>query len=80
MSHPPNTMSFNPASGTNSLIFGVAPLGALAQADRAHLGQRANGLRQPLADGHDAGDGGGADGPETDEQDSEFALRRGDVE
>ena len=35
------------------------------------------GLRQSLADGHHAGDGGGADGAEADEQHAEFAASQG---
>ena len=54
-----------------------AVLGALAEPNRAHLRQRADRLGQPLADGHDAGDGGGADGAEADEQDAELAASRG---
>ena len=73
-------MSSRPASGTNSLIFGARGLGALAEPDRAHLRQRADWLGQTLADGHHAGDGGGADGAEADQQHAELAACRGDVE
>ena len=79
MSQPPNTMSFESASGTNSLIFGDAAFGPLAEADGAHLRQRADRLRQSLADGHHAGDGRGADGAEADQQHAEFAACRGDL-
>ena len=40
-----------------------ARLGALAETDRAHLGQRADRLREALADGEHAGDGRGATAP-----------------
>ena len=56
-----------------------ARLGALAQADRPHLGERADGLGKPLADRHDAGDERGADGAQADQQDAEFPLSRGDL-
>ena len=48
--------------------------GALAEPDRAHLRERADGLGEALADRHDAGDGRRADGAETDEQNAELAL------
>jgi hypothetical protein len=54
-------------------------LGALAEANRAHLGQRADRLGQALADGHHAGDGGGAHSPEAYEKQAQLALRGGDV-
>ena len=55
-----------------------AVVGALAETDRAHLRERSNGLRETLADGNDAGDGGGADRAEPDEEDAQLALGRGD--
>ena len=55
-----------------------AVLGALAEADRAHLRERSNGFREALADGDHAGDGGGADGAEADEENAQLALGRGD--
>ena len=57
-----------------SAILRRPSVGALAEANRAHLGQRADGLRQALADGENAGDEGRADGAEADEQNAEFAL------
>ena len=50
---------------------GVAAVGALAEADGAHLGQRADGLGEVLPNGEDAGDEGGADGAQADQQDAE---------
>ena len=52
---------------------------ALAQADGSHLGERADGPRQPFANRIDAGNGGGAHGPEADQQNAQFALGWGDV-
>src|SRR5665213_2580068 len=51
----------------------------LAKADRAHLGQRADGGGQSFTNGEHAGNGGGADGAEADKQDSEFAACRSDI-
>ena len=73
-------MSSRSASETNSLIFGRARFGALTEPDRAHLRQRADWLREPFPNRHHAGDGGGADGAEADEQHAKLAARRGDVE
>ena len=42
-----------------------AAFGALAETNRAHLRERADRLGQTLADGHHAGNRGGADRPET---------------
>ena len=52
-----------------------AILGPLAQPDRAHLGQRAEGLGAAALDGVQAGDEGGADGAQPHQQDAELALR-----
>ena len=49
-------------------------VGAFAESDRAHLGERSDGLREALADGVHPGDEGRADGAESDEKDAEFAL------
>ena len=54
-------------------------VGALAEADGAHLRERADRLGEALADGEDAGDGGGADGAEADQEDAEFAGGRRDL-
>src|SRR3954463_14083764 len=51
----------------------------LAEADRAHLGQRSDGRRESFTNGDDAGDGRRADGPEADEEHAEFAARRSDI-
>ena len=61
--------------GDEVLDQGRAPVGPLAQADRAHLGDRANGAGDALADGEDAGDERGGDGPEADAHHAEFACR-----
>ena len=53
---------------------GRPALGPLAEANRAHLGQRTDGFRQALADGENAGDEGRADGTEAYEENAEFAL------
>ena len=50
-----------------------AVVGALAEADRAHLGQRADGLAGAAPGVLDAGDEGRRDGAEADEQDAEPA-------
>ncbi len=57
-----------------------AVFGALAETNRAHLRQRADRLGQTLADGHHAGDGGGAHRPEANQENAQFALRGGDVD
>ncbi len=54
---------------------GRASLGALAEANGAHLRERADRLRETLADGENAGDDGGADGAKADEEDAKLALR-----
>ena len=51
-------------------------VGALAEPNRAHLRERADGFGDPFPDRHDACDGGGADRAEADEQNAEFARRR----
>ena len=66
-------MSSRPASADEVLDLRRAVLGALAEPDRAHLRERADRLRQALADREDAGNGGGGDGAQADEQDAEFA-------
>ena len=68
-----------PRQGHEILDFGRLALGALAKANRAHLGERTDGLGEALADGDDAGDGGGADGTEADQEDAEFTLSRSDT-
>jgi hypothetical protein len=72
MSHPPNTMSSSDASGTKSLISGAA-FGALAEAYRAHLRERANRFRQTPANSENARDSGRADRPHPDEKNAEFS-------
>ena len=47
-----------------------AAVGALAETDGAHLRERADWQREPLADGEHAGDRGGRNGAETDQQHS----------
>ena len=56
-----------------------APVGPLAEADRAHLGHRPDGAGDALANGQNAGDEGGGDGPEADAHHAEFSLRLGDI-
>jgi CheY-like chemotaxis protein len=51
-----------------------AVVGALAEADGAHLRERPDGLGDPPADHLDPGDEGGGDGAEAGEQDAELAL------
>ena len=55
-------------------------VGAGADADGAHLGERADRLGQALADGEAAGDEGGADGAHAGQQDAQLAGGRGDVD
>jgi hypothetical protein len=57
-----------------------AILGSLPEADGAHLGERADWFGKAVADGEDAGDCRGADRAETNQQDTEFAPRRSDVD
>ena len=54
-------------------------VGAGADADGAHLGERADRLGQALADGEAAGDEGGADRAHAGQQDAQLAGGRGDV-
>ena len=54
-------------------------LGPLAEADRAHLGERADRLAEPLLDRLDAGDEGGRDRPQPHQQHPQLPLRRLDV-
>jgi hypothetical protein len=55
-------------------------VGPLAQTERAHLRERPDRFGDPLADGDDAGDGRGADGPEADEENTELAAGRSDFD
>jgi hypothetical protein len=55
-----------------------AALGALAEADRPHLRQAADGLGQAFFDRLDSGDERGRNGSESDEQNAEFAFGCGD--
>ena len=71
-------MSSRPASGTNSLIFGERLSVRLPRRIVPICVSDPIGLARSLADGDHAGDGGGADGAEADEQDAELALRRSD--
>ena len=75
MSQPPNTRSSSPASGTKSLIGGERPSVRFPSRTVPICVSEPIGLASPFADRHDAGDGGGADGAETDEQNAEFARR-----
>ena len=50
-------------------------VGALAEADRAHLRQRADRLGQTAADSENAGDGRRADGAHPDEKNAQFPCR-----
>ena len=52
---------------------GSVGVGALAEADGAHLGEGADGLGETLADGFDTGDEGGGDGSHAGDHDSEFS-------
>ena len=70
------TTSLRSASGTNSLIFGERAVGALPEADRAHLRQRSDRRRESFPDGKHAGDRRRGDRAEPDEQDAKFAARR----
>ena len=71
-------MSSSAASGTNSLIFGERFSVRLPRRIVPICVSDPMGLREALADGDDAGDGGGADGAEPDEEDAELPLCRGD--
>ncbi len=63
------------ASEGNELVdLRRSAVGALAEADSAHLGERADRLGEPATHGFDAGDDGGADGSEADEKDAKLAL------
>jgi hypothetical protein len=53
-------------------------VGALAEANRRHLGERPNRLGETFTDSDDAGDGGGAHRAESDQQHAEPAVRRRD--
>ena len=66
-SHAPKTMSSSDASGRNSLISGRV-LGALAEPDRAHLGQRTDRRAHAALDQFDAGDQRGRHRAESDGQ------------
>ena len=68
MSQPPKTMSSSAASGTKSADQRRPAFGALAEADRAHLRERADGLGQPFAYCKNAGNRRGADRAEADEK------------
>ena len=57
-----------------------ARVGPLAEADGAHLRQRADGLRDPLPDGLDPGHERRGDGAHSGKQDAELARRRADVD
>ena len=50
------------------------------QADRSHLGQRADGLGEALSDGHDAGDEGRRHGAQADGHDPELSGRFLDID
>src|SRR5690606_10223608 len=56
-----------------------ARLGPFAESNGAHLGQRTDGQRQPLPDGEDSRDGGGAHGAQADQQHAKLAACRGDI-
>ena len=58
---------------------GRPAFGPFAEADGAHLRQRADGFRQTFANSEHAGDGRRADGAEADEQDAELAACRSDL-
>jgi hypothetical protein len=73
MSQPVKTTSFRSASGTKSLMQRRVVVGALAQADGAHLSQRADRLGQSAADGLDSGDHRGGHGAQADHHHSQFA-------
>ena len=75
MSQPPNTTSSSAGQRDDVADFRRTALGPLAEADRAHLRERADWLREAFANGEDAGDGGGADRAESDEQNAEFPCR-----
>ena len=74
MSQPVKTMSFKSARGTKSLIKRRLVVGALAEADCAHLGERADGLGKPATHGFYAGDHGGGYGAQADDHNSQLAL------
>ncbi len=65
--------------GGEVLDEGGAIVGALAEADGAHLGGGANGLGKASADGFDTGDQGGGDGSHAGDHDAELALCGGDI-
>ncbi len=53
---------------------GRSVVGALAKADRTHLGDRADGLAEAAASVFDAGDEGGGNGAKADDEDAELAA------
>ena len=53
---------------------GRVVVGALAEADGAHLGDGADGLGEAAADGFYAGDEGGCDGSHSWDHDAEFSC------
>src|SRR5579863_3502843 len=63
-----------PGQGYELFDLGRTRIGALAQANRSHLCERADGLGDSLADGFDAGHEGGCHCTHTRDHDTELAL------
>ena len=73
MSQPVKTMSFEVGQRHKVLDQRRIVVGALAQADGAHLRERADGLGQSAADGFNAGDHGGGHGAQADDHYAQLA-------
>ena len=73
MSQPVKTMSFEVGERNEVLDEGRVVVGALAEADGAHLGERADGLGEASPDGFDAGDECGGDGAQADHHHAQLA-------
>ena len=59
--------------------FRGASFGPLPQTDGSHLGQRSDWLGDSLPDGEHAGNRGGADGAQADQQHAQLSARRSDT-
>ncbi len=74
MSQPVKTMSLRFGERNKVLDQRRFVVGALAEANGAHLCERADGLGEPAANGFDSGDHGGGNGAQANDHHSQFAL------
>ena len=74
MSQPVKTRSLSLASGTKFVDLGRAALGAFAEANGAHLGERADGAGNSFAHRFDARNKRGGDCAHTRDHDPQFAF------